>query len=196
MTTNTESNVLDVRGLRKPDKHPTIFAAFNALKVGESMTLVNDHDPKHLHDEFTRDHGEGFGWDYLQQETRDWRIQITKLASTPLPRIVADSTDPGEAVGVDHTSWGLNTGTRDLDASIVILPADEEIEGYVGPDFDILIHVTAGSGTLATEVGEVALATGAIAWVPARSTRGFAAGRDGLTYLAVSKRRQDALRLL
>jgi uncharacterized protein (DUF2249 family) len=46
-------NELDVRQLRKPDKHPTIFATYAALAVGESFVLVNNHDPKHLHEEPT-----------------------------------------------------------------------------------------------------------------------------------------------
>ena len=39
---------LDVRSMRKPDKHPAIFQAFDALAVGESFVLVNNHDPRHL----------------------------------------------------------------------------------------------------------------------------------------------------
>jgi hypothetical protein len=39
------ANELDVRQLRKPDKHPTIFATYAALPVGESFVLVNNHDP-------------------------------------------------------------------------------------------------------------------------------------------------------
>lgn len=42
------SQELDVRGLRKPDKHPAIFQAYSALEVEGSVDLVNDHDPKHL----------------------------------------------------------------------------------------------------------------------------------------------------
>ena len=39
-------NELDVRELRKPDKHPTIFAAFGALAVGDSLPriLANTND--------------------------------------------------------------------------------------------------------------------------------------------------------
>ena len=48
---------LDVRGLRKPDKHPTIFRAYAGLARGESFVLINDHDPQHLRDEFEADHG-------------------------------------------------------------------------------------------------------------------------------------------
>jgi uncharacterized protein (DUF2249 family) len=83
---------LDVRPLRKPDKHPAIFAAYADLPVGASFVLVNDHDPKHLREEFESDHGGSFGWEYLTRDIRNWRIRITKLASTPLPRILASTT--------------------------------------------------------------------------------------------------------
>jgi hypothetical protein len=47
---------LDVRAMRKPDKHPKIFQRFDALGVGESFVLINNHDPKHLREEFETDH--------------------------------------------------------------------------------------------------------------------------------------------
>ncbi|OSC27406.1 hypothetical protein B8W69_14630 [Mycobacterium vulneris] len=50
------ANGLDVRQLREPDKHPTIFTTYAALQVGESFVLVNNHYPKHLHDEFEADY--------------------------------------------------------------------------------------------------------------------------------------------
>ncbi|MEU4535462.1 DUF2249 domain-containing protein [Streptosporangium sp. NPDC023825] len=78
---------LDVRPLRKPDKHPTIFATYGALAVGDSFVLVNNHDPRHLRDEFDAEHPGGYGWDYLDKGPRTWRIRITKLASTPPPRV-------------------------------------------------------------------------------------------------------------
>jgi uncharacterized protein (DUF2249 family) len=39
---------LDVRALRKPDKHPAVFRAYDALAVGGTLVLVNDHDPGRL----------------------------------------------------------------------------------------------------------------------------------------------------
>jgi uncharacterized protein (DUF2249 family) len=48
-------NELDARQLRKPGKHPTIFAAYAAPPVGVSFVLVNNHDPKHLRAEFDTD---------------------------------------------------------------------------------------------------------------------------------------------
>jgi uncharacterized protein (DUF2249 family) len=76
---------LDVRGLPKPDKHPTIFAAYAALEVGESFMLVNDHDPKHLRQEFDAALPGGFDWDYVNQQPRDWRIRITRLTAASPP---------------------------------------------------------------------------------------------------------------
>lgn len=74
--TDTE---LDVRTLRKPDKHPTIFATYNALGVGEKFVLVNNHDPRHLHDEFEAEVPESYGWEYLGRGPKVWRIQISRL---------------------------------------------------------------------------------------------------------------------
>jgi len=43
---------LDVRDLPPAERHPTIHAAFDDLESGETLTLVNDHDPKPLFYEF------------------------------------------------------------------------------------------------------------------------------------------------
>ncbi|OBH55377.1 DUF2249 domain-containing protein [Mycobacterium sp. E2479] len=79
------ANELDVRQLRQPAKHPTIFATYAALEVGESFVLVNNHDPKHLHDEFEADYPSGYDWEYLDKGPNVWRIRIGKLADTPPP---------------------------------------------------------------------------------------------------------------
>jgi uncharacterized protein (DUF2249 family) len=87
-------NELDVRRLHKPDKHPTIFATYAALTVGQSFVLVNNHDPKHLRAEFDADHPGSYGWEYVEKGPKVWRIRISKLTSTPLPRILANVLEP------------------------------------------------------------------------------------------------------
>ena len=54
---------LDVRPLRKPDKHPTIFATYDNLGAGQAFVLINNHDPKHLRDEFDADQPNSYGWE-------------------------------------------------------------------------------------------------------------------------------------
>jgi len=187
---------VDVRGLRKPDKHPTIFAAYAALPVGGAFVLVNDHDPQHLHEEFETEHAGSYRWVYLNREMRDWRIQITKLASTPLPRVLVDTaTITADTASADVTGaiWKLQARERDLDSNIIALPPGQTIDAHSGPDLDVLIHVLAGSGHLATELGTIDLIPGALVWMPRRSRREFTAGAEGLRYLTVHQRRQALL---
>jgi uncharacterized protein (DUF2249 family)/quercetin dioxygenase-like cupin family protein len=187
---------LDVRTLRKPDKHPAIFQAYAAIGAGESLVLVNDHDPRHLRDEFETEYPGGFSWEYLAREPRDWRIRITKLASTPLPRVLADtgalaapSTDGAGADGAG-VAWKLRMRERDLDSNVITLGPGAAIGAHQGPDLDVLIHVISGSGRLATELDPVELRPGSLVWLPRRSRREFTAGADGLVYLTVHQRRQ------
>jgi uncharacterized protein (DUF2249 family) len=189
----TAAAELDVRSLAKPDKHPTIFATYRSLPSGGSFVLVNDHDPRHLRDEFETDHPGSFSWEYLDRAPRNWRIRITKLASTPLPRVVGNtSRDTEEASESDAAgaSWKLTMRERDLDANVIVIPPGGTIDAHTGPDLDVLIHIVTGSGQLATERGQLELEAGALVWLPRRSVRQFTAGREGLRYLTVHQRRQ------
>ena len=193
--TRNPDEELDVRTLRKPDKHPKIFAAYDALEVGESFVLVNDHDPKHLRGEFETEYPGGYGWEYLQRQPREWRIRISKLASTALPRVLGDTTVLGSAGEADAAGvvWKLQSQQRDLDSNIIALVSDGEIQAHTGPDLDVLIHVVGGSGTLTTELHSLSLVPGSLIWLPRRSRRQFTAGPGGLRYLTVHQRRQALL---
>jgi len=39
---------LDVREIPAQERHPKIHSAFEELDTGESLTIINDHDPKPL----------------------------------------------------------------------------------------------------------------------------------------------------
>ena len=190
MTTTESSPVVDVRGLRKPAKHPTIFAAYRDLPVGGSFVLINDHDPKHLRDEFEADHAGSYRWDYLHRERGDWRIAITKLAATAVPRVLVNTAEDAADPDATGAVWTLPPSDRDLDSNIIALAPGKGIETHHGPDLDVLVHVLAGSGRLVTETGVVELIPGALVWLPRRSRREFAAGPAGLRYLTVHRRRQ------
>ena len=43
---------LDVRDIPPADRHPKIHHAFEALDPGETVTIINDHEPKPLFYEF------------------------------------------------------------------------------------------------------------------------------------------------
>ncbi|MEP6873311.1 MAG: DUF2249 domain-containing protein [Burkholderiales bacterium] len=70
---------IDVRNIPPREHHPLIFSAFRALAAGQSLELVNDHDPMPLYDHFQAEQPGGFGWDYLEGGPI-WRVRISKLA--------------------------------------------------------------------------------------------------------------------
>ncbi|WP_427914715.1 DUF2249 domain-containing protein [Ramlibacter sp. MMS24-I3-19] len=70
---------IDVRELEPRERHPTIFATFQALRSGEFLELVNDHDPQPLHRQFELLASGEFDWRYLQQGPALWRVAITRL---------------------------------------------------------------------------------------------------------------------
>lgn len=42
------ATTLDLREIPPPNRHPAVFEAFEELDPGETLQLVNDHDPKPL----------------------------------------------------------------------------------------------------------------------------------------------------
>lgn len=74
------SNTLDIREIAPRDRHAVIFARFDELQAGDSLELVNDHDPKPLHGQFQLRSANAFSWDYLEAGPEVWRVQIGKKA--------------------------------------------------------------------------------------------------------------------
>lgn len=74
----TIENLLNVTLIEPRFKHPTIFARFDELFQGESLTLLNDHDPKPLYYQLLNERGDIFTWEYLEQGPADYLVKITK----------------------------------------------------------------------------------------------------------------------
>ncbi|MGI5329128.1 DUF2249 domain-containing protein [Actinomadura nitritigenes] len=72
---------IDVREIPRGQRHPRIFARFARLGPGESFTLVNNHDPKHLRREFELAHPAAFTWDYVESGPELWRVRIGRPAA-------------------------------------------------------------------------------------------------------------------
>lgn len=60
------------------EKHPTIFNTFDSLKSGETMQLINDHDPKPLYYQFMMERTDQFTWEYLEEGPEIWMVAIGK----------------------------------------------------------------------------------------------------------------------
>jgi uncharacterized protein (DUF2249 family) len=69
---------LDVRALPHGQRHEIIFARLNALALGESLVIVNDHDPKPLRYQTAALWPDRFVWSYLESGPQVWRVAINR----------------------------------------------------------------------------------------------------------------------
>ncbi|HQU56019.1 MAG: iron-sulfur cluster repair di-iron protein [Chitinophagaceae bacterium] len=78
MEMTTAENILNVTLLEPKLKHPTIFARFDELAEGESLTIHNDHDPKPLYYQLLGERGNVFTWEYQEEGPEWWIVKIAK----------------------------------------------------------------------------------------------------------------------
>jgi len=74
----TDENVLNVPTLEPQKKHPTIFLRFDELQPTETLTIINDHDPKPLYYHLMSERGNIFDWEYVENGPQQWIVRITK----------------------------------------------------------------------------------------------------------------------
>ena len=73
-----ETTTVDVREITPRDRHPLIFDTFDSLMPGQTMRLVNDHDPKPLYYQLMAERAGQAGWEYLEEGPEVWQVRITK----------------------------------------------------------------------------------------------------------------------
>ena len=69
---------LDVRAIPPREKHPTIFRTFDTLASGQSLVLLNDHDPRPLRYQFAAERPDSFDWEYEAEGPQVWRVNIKR----------------------------------------------------------------------------------------------------------------------
>lgn len=68
----------DARGIAKRFRHAAIFAALDALQLGETMRFANDHDPLPLLKQLEERYGEHVAIQYRQRDPGFIVIDFTK----------------------------------------------------------------------------------------------------------------------
>ena len=82
MTTITENVTLDLREIvpaARQEFKSRIFSAFESLGVGNTLTIINDHDPIPLYNQFCAEYEGEFEWVYGEKGPVDWKIDITRI---------------------------------------------------------------------------------------------------------------------
>lgn len=203
-----DAAVIDATQLPARQRHQLIFARFGRLAAGESFILSNTHDPKPLHREFDAAHPGAFSWDYVESGPDRWQVRIGRVAQSanpsgasaeqpqpqpvPLPKLLCDSRALADELTTlaPGAVWKLAEADRQLDANLVHLPAGRRVDAHAEPSLDVLLVVVKGEGVVeAGDGSKTELAEGRVLWLPHGSRRSLSAGRDGLLYLTVHRRR-------
>ncbi len=74
---------LDVRNMVARERHLSIFSHLDALNPGDTLRLVNDHDPSPLRSQLFAEHPALFTWEPETQRPTEWIIRIQKRAEKP-----------------------------------------------------------------------------------------------------------------
>ena len=70
---------LDLRKIMPFERHELIFQKWDAMKPGETLKIINDHDPKPLRYQFEAEYKGQYEWIYDQQGPKDWIARIKKI---------------------------------------------------------------------------------------------------------------------
>ncbi|HVA65488.1 MAG TPA: DUF2249 domain-containing protein [Elusimicrobiota bacterium] len=90
--------LMDVRAMIPRERHPKIFAAWDALPVGGAIKLVNDHNPKPLYYQFQAEHAGEFRWTIVESGPDRWAVLIERVAQASAPAAAPGEPRPDWAV--------------------------------------------------------------------------------------------------
>jgi len=74
--TNTIINEATIPGL---EKHAVLFNAFDDLGTGESLVIIDNHDPRSILNQFYDERPAQFTEEYLELGPSEWKVKLTKM---------------------------------------------------------------------------------------------------------------------
>ncbi|MDO9091617.1 MAG: DUF2249 domain-containing protein [Rubrivivax sp.] len=90
---------IDLRTIAPRERHAMVFGRFDALQAGQSMQLVNDHDPQPLRFQLDERAFGQFEWAALESGPTAWRVQITRVGIKPIPAATDSCCSGGACCG-------------------------------------------------------------------------------------------------
>lgn len=91
--------VLDVRHLQPRERHQTIFETLDGLDDGETLRLVNDHDPAPLRYQLAAEHPDHHRWVDVETGPERWTADIISRAAVVDARpVIAAGDEPFQTI--------------------------------------------------------------------------------------------------
>lgn len=90
---------LDVRSLHPRDRHQTIFDGLDELDTGDTLHLINDHDPAPLRYQLEAEFPDHYLWESVEAGPEQWVVEITCRARIVDARpVIAGGGEPFGAI--------------------------------------------------------------------------------------------------
>ena len=70
--------LIEAQLISPDERHNVIFSTFDSLETGESITILNNHDPKPLLMQFDVKRPSLFTSEYLARGPIEWKVKLTK----------------------------------------------------------------------------------------------------------------------
>jgi uncharacterized protein (DUF2249 family)/quercetin dioxygenase-like cupin family protein len=206
--TQTEPLIIDVRTIPKPQRHPLIFDAMEQLAVGESLVVLNDHNPVPLRGQVETIYTDQFEWKYLSEGPDEFRLQFTRRALAPegwqrpaskqstLPMIQPQTSSSAiqvdllQAIGSAHSGPQWAHESEDLDVTLLSWEAGKRIEAHVNNEVDVIWVGVAGEGFATVNGTRHTLRPGVALLIPKGCERAVESTAPQFSYLSVHRRRR------
>lgn len=91
---------LDLREVPRPLRHPLVFQKLDALPVGGSFVLVNDHDPIPLSRQIESMRSGQAAWEYIQRGPDIFRIRIRRIAPSSASEVPVKAQGESIVAGI------------------------------------------------------------------------------------------------
>ncbi len=101
-TDQDSSEELDLRQIPPSQRHPLIFQKFDALAIGDSLRLINDHDPVPLSQQIDSMRQGQASWEYIQRGPEIFRIRIRRIASPEATTVPIQAQSIWTLPGIDR----------------------------------------------------------------------------------------------
>ena len=76
---NITIETLDLISTPPSERPEKIFRLWNTLKPGEILRIVNDHDPRPLHDYLEKNQKGKYKWEYELSGPWPWIVKIKRI---------------------------------------------------------------------------------------------------------------------
>ncbi len=178
---NEKTQTIDVRSLPPPRRHSLIFKTFDEMRPGETLLVVNDHEPIHLL-QFMKHERKDFdptSYTAFERSPGEWVGAFRKREGPPSggPEILFTSFDKERVWGDKSFSPVPVYSCERYRVILTYFKAGQFIPLH-SPSTDLVLLVHSGEGELVAGSKRFKLSVGDVAVIPGGERRGIRAATD------------------